>query len=190
MRRMFLTSLLGLVVLACTAPDAPNGEAEPPAPPAPPIVDDVEPEDGIVPGEEEVEVSLQPEDVESPEPPGDMAGVPALSDADYMIRSVGELGLKGDESPEAIGRLLRKRFGQPESAGGRYNQELEVFEDGADAVIVFMAEGMADDSVKAEQHVVQVFFPAAVPAGVTGYGVRYKCYRAEDPEAWQNRPCP
>lgn len=190
MKLILPLSLIGLCLAACAAPPS---EGQVPAPPASPEtvlgVEDIEPADGVVAGEEEIEVAMPPEDLALPNPPHEMADLPPLNATYFVMKSVDDLRLKGTESPEEIGRHLRKTYIQPGAGEGGYSMELEVFEDGANAMVLFVVEGLADDSVKAEQHVVDVFFPAATPAGVTGYGVRYKCYRAEDPDAWQNTVC-
>jgi hypothetical protein len=190
MKPIICLSLIGLSLAGCAAPSP-----DVPAPLAGASeevllgVEDVEPADGVVPGEEEIEVASAPDAPKAAIMLTEMAGVPEITASHYDVKPVSDLGLKKQESPEAVGRLLRKRFGIGGAKAGTYDEELEIFEDGADAVVVFTAEGYADDSVKAAQHVVQIFFPAAVPAGVTGYGVRYKCYRAEDTDAWQNTVC-
>lgn len=190
MKPIICLSLIGLSLAACAAP---SSDVQTPLPSMDADtslgVEDIEPADGVVPGEEEIEVVSTLDTPQTAIMLTDMAGVPDITASNYVIKPVSVLDLEKQESPEAVGRLLRKSFGMDDVKGGSYDEELEVFEDGANAVVVFTVEGYEDDSVKAAQHVVQIFFPASVPAGVTGYGVRYKCYRAEDTEAWQNRVC-
>ncbi len=163
--RLILILSVGLILSACT-PNAAPPPAEPPAAIESPV--------------------------DAPAAPAvttDQA-VPPLSEADYMMKPVSDLGLTGSETLADIGALLQKRFGTTEAVEGHYSEALAMTEEGGRATIVFTISGAMDDSIKSQQHVVEVFQPAAVAAGVTGYGVRQQCYRAADPDAWTNQLCP
>ncbi len=161
--RVLSSALLLLALAACTpaAPDAPPPVTPPPAIEAPAI-------------EAPVAAAVT---------------VPALSPADYQMRDLGDLALTGTEDVNAIASLVTERFGLKEIPEGNYTEETEVRAEGANSTVIFTKSGLADDAVKAEQHVVEIFLPAATASGVTGYGVRFQCYRAADPDAWTATPC-
>ena len=116
-------------------------------------------------------------------------GLDGLSDA-YAPLPISNLGLDGTESPQDIADKMEALLGAPEPVEGAYSETSEVIEDGANVIVRFEIDGLPDDSVKGTEHIVTMFLPAAVPSGVTGYGWRQKCWRAEDPDAWTTEPCP
>ena len=118
------------------------------------------------------------------------AGVPPLSQASYQMQDIMDLGLTGEESMRDIAHILQVKHGAADPAEGDYAETIFITEDGANVTIVFTADGIPDDSVKAEQYVVEAFLPAANWTPVTGYGVRYKCWRGDAQDMWTNKPCP
>jgi len=170
--RNFTIGLGALILAACggIGPDSPT----PPEAPAPPSTT-TDAGDLILP----------------PTPPetSDGAGVPPLSEVDYTMRDISELGLTGEENMADIGALLEAKFGIDLEGEGNPSQSLRIVEDGANVTIVFEVEGFTDDSVKGEQHVVEAFLPAGTWTPVTGYGVRHKCWRGNTPDVWTKKPC-
>lgn len=121
---------------------------------------------------------------------------PFLSPADYTMQDVATLDLSGAEMLPEAAAAIQTKLGSDEPVEGNYTETLNAYEDGARGAVVLTQSGLPDDSVRSVQHVVEFDLrPDAQVEGrvfamATGYGTRQQCYRAADPEAWTNQPCP
>jgi hypothetical protein len=116
--------------------------------------------------------------------------LPSLSGWGFAELPVGDLGLKGTEDPAAIGALLKEKYGLKEPAEGAYSEAVKVVESDAGARVLFTQLNLPSDSVRSQQYLVEVFYPAATASGVTGFGVRRQCWRGANPGAWTKDLCP
>lgn len=115
--------------------------------------------------------------------------IPALATGQYRPRPVEELGLTGNESVDVITGALTSRLGATEPVEGFYSEQTSIVDVDGRVSIAFTLDELPDDSLLTEQHVVEV---QRLPDGstrITGYGVRFRCRRAADPEAWTTDLC-
>ncbi|WCR09437.1 hypothetical protein JHW45_09885 [Paracoccus stylophorae] len=122
---------------------------------------------------------------------------PRVNPDDYMMRDAASLGLTGAEIlPEAAAAIRTRLAGEP-AAEGNAADTVNAYDagDGTGAVVLTRS-GLPDDSIRAEQHVVEFQLrpdpqvEGRVLAVPQAYGMRQQCYRAADPDAWTNQPCP
>ncbi|MBO9455940.1 hypothetical protein J7376_08960 [Paracoccus sp. R12_1] len=122
---------------------------------------------------------------------------PTLGPDQYAVRDLSALDLTGAEMLPEAAAAIQQQLGSSEPVEGNYAETLNAYDrgDGHGAVVLTMS-GLPDDSVKAEQHVIEFTLrpdpqvEGRVLAVADGYGTRQQCYRAADPEAWTNQPCP
>lgn len=133
-------------------------------------------------------------------PPGSApgaAGLPPLGPRHYLMQDVAIIGLPAGQTLPEAALAVQRRFGAGEPVEGAYSETLQSrsLPDGR-ALVVLAQNGLADDLVRAVQHVVQFELrpdprnPARSLAVATAYGTRQKCARAADPDAWTSAPCP
>lgn len=131
-----------------------------------------------------------------PGPSGGWTDAPALNSDDYIVQDVAVVGLTGAELLPEAAAVVQTRFGNSDPVEGNYTETLNSFEKSGRGAVILTQDGLADDSVRTVQHLVEFDLrPDAqvqgrVLAVATGYGTRQKCYRAADPDAWTNQPCP
>lgn len=127
---------------------------------------------------------------------GGWSGVPALSADQYFLLDVSTVGLTGSEQLPEAAAAIKQRFTNGEQQEGNYSETLQTYENGDRGAVMLTQEGIPDDSVRTVQHLVEFDLrpdaqvPGRVIAVATGYGTRLRCYRAPDPDAWQNEFCP
>lgn len=127
---------------------------------------------------------------------GSWGDAPALDSGAYEIRDVATLGLTGAEMLPESAAAIQARLGSSEPVEGRYAETLNAYENPPKGAVVFTMTDLPDNSVSAEQHVVEFDLrPDAQVEGrvfamPTGYGVRHKCARAADPDVWTTSLCP
>lgn len=133
---------------------------------------------------------------DAPPTQGGWGDAPTLDSGAYDLREVEALGLTGAEMLPESARVVQTRLGSSEPVEGRYAETLNIYERPPSGAVVFTMTGLADDSVSAEQHVVEfdlrpdIQVDGRVFAMPRGYGVRHKCARGADPDAWTTGLCP
>ncbi|MEP6343335.1 MAG: hypothetical protein ABJ275_08470 [Maricaulaceae bacterium] len=96
----------------------------------------------------------------------------------------GHVGLEIGFDRDSAEAEIRGYFGTTASTGQIPIFQSKKLEDGT-FEIVATRNGLRDDSVKNEQLIAR--FSNNI---LTDYGMRVKCYRAADPEAWIKESCP
>lgn len=105
------------------------------------------------------------------------------------MRSVSSLGLKGGESKLQIGYALQIEHGAEEPVSGAYSEIINSVDERGRATVVFTRDGIPDDAVQTEQHVVEADVSRDGRTQVTGYGVRYRCWRGAGAGTWTTGVC-
>ena len=118
------------------------------------------------------------------------SAIPALGTGRYRLRPFEETGLTGSESVEAITAALSSRLGATEPVEGFYSEHTSIVEVDGRVSIAFTLDQLPDDSLLTEQHVVELQLRPDGSTRIAGYGVRFRCRRAADPEAWTTDSCP
>ncbi|MCF3974760.1 hypothetical protein [Paracoccus salsus] len=127
---------------------------------------------------------------------GDWPTAPALNPADYALQDTATLGLSGAELLPEAAAALQAGLGSSEPVEGNYSETLDAYSGDGRGAVVLTLNQLADDSVRTMQHVVEFDLrpdpqvEGRVFAIPSGYGTRQRCYRATDPDAWTNQPCP
>ncbi len=133
---------------------------------------------------------IEPADVAPPETPI----VPekrALEEIDFTAYSqdlAKYTGLKeGQSRIEAIDQV--RLYFAPENADTILQTSSNRFEREDGSVLIYSAEGFADDAIKGEE----IYLILSGPKGnqkLTAYGSRIKCWRGENTTEWQTEACP
>lgn len=109
----------------------------------------------------------------------------SLHDMDNFSQELaGHIGLETGFDRDSAEAEIRGYFGTTASTGQIPIFQSKKLEDGT-FEIVATRNGLRDDSVKNEQLIAR--FSNNI---LTDYGMRVKCYRAADPEAWTKELCP
>lgn len=137
-------------------------------------------------------VAAVTEGLEPPMPPvvpnGD--GITRLSDIDFASYSMDlakPLNLEVGELKTSVEDKVHATFRPNKMPDGKGHMEYALTELKAEggSVLLATAQGLADDSVKAQQ--LYVIFQEGV---LVTYGMKVKCKRGETPNIWQNSVCP
>lgn len=123
---------------------------------------------------------------------GGWGDAPAVSDRDYALNNAAPFALTGQESLDEAGAIIQAALGLPDGDGQEvlkiYSGEIIGLPRGA---VVLTQDGLADDSLRSAQHVVEFDVSKETQAAsATAYGVRYRCWRVANPDAWTTAPCP
>ncbi len=124
--------------------------------------------------------------------PGTRPGpaIPALTTGQFRLVPVEELGLTGSESVDDVAAALSSSLGATEPVEGFYSERTSMVEVDGRVSIAFTLDQLPDDSLLTEQHVVELQRRPDGSTRITGYGVRFRCRRAADPDAWTTDSCP
>ena len=112
------------------------------------------------------------------------------------MQDVTGYGLVGAETLEEAVGVIAARLANTDPAEGNHTETLNAYSADGRGAFVHTRDQLADGSVRSEQHLVEFQLrPDGQVAGrvfamPTGYGTRQRCYRAPDPDAWTNQPCP
>ena len=115
--------------------------------------------------------------------------IPALAAGNFRLRPVEELGLTGYEGIDIITATLTSRLAATEPVEGFYSEQTSMVEVDGRVSIAFTQDQLPDDSLLTVQHVVEVQRQPDGSTRIIGYGVRFRCRRAADPEAWTTDFC-
>lgn len=134
--------------------------------------------------------------VPAPDTPTGWGDAPQLGPDDYTMLDVASLGLTGAEMLGEAAGAVRAKLGSNEPPEGNYSETVSAYENDGRGAVVLTMSGLPDDAVETEQHVVEFDLrPDAQVEGrvfamATGYGVRQKCRRGDNPGVYTNQPCP
>ncbi|WP_418152865.1 hypothetical protein AB8615_04945 [Litorimonas sp. RW-G-Af-16] len=116
--------------------------------------------------------SLRLEDIDFTSYSQELAGVLELERGESRIRAIDKVRLNFAPTGPEILKTAQSSFDRPDGS-----------------VLIFSVDGIADDSVRAQE----VFLILSGPEGeqvLAEYGMRIKCYRGENTTDWQTNLCP
>lgn len=176
MRALAFISFLATGLIGCS-PSASDSPQVPTPPEGPSIV--------TAP---EATVKSGPDVPAPPQPNGD--GILTISDVDFSTFSTElahSLNFKDKESERSVTDKIHLAFKpqNTETRDGHKEYAMTELKGQDGSVLVATATGLADESVKAKQ--LYVVFKDET---LVTYGMKVKCWRADNPDIWQNTPCP